>query len=150
MSEPDPRLRAALRALPGAPARPGFAARVLARIDAAATVRPLPVRPHHRSLRPAWASALAAALLLVVGVGGVAVSRHVAREQRRADLRRESEALRRELSALRAEASREEPALYLGGSERVDVVLDLDALPVTAAAPVVPHSVHPASRQEEP
>jgi hypothetical protein len=150
MTELDPRLRAALRALPGAPPRPGFVDRVVARAGAAATDRAVPARPEYRFLRPAWASAVAATLVLVLGAGGVAVSRHVAREQRRADLRRESEALRRELSALRAEASREEPALYLGGSEQVDVVLDLDALPVAAAAPIAHHSTHPASRQEEP
>lgn len=152
MSDIDPRLRAALRALPAATARPGFAARVLRRIDEIETVSRVaaPAGTHRRALRPAWASALAAALLLVAGAGGVVVTRHVAREQRRADLRRESEELRRELSALREEAHRAQPALYLGGSEQVDVVLDLDAMPVAAAARVGSRPPTPASHQEEP
>ena len=136
MSEPrdrgDEGWRAALRALPAAAPGPAFTARVLARLDR-------PARPRRRPL-PAWVPAAAALAALVVGLGGAAAGHQVWQAQRRRDaLRAESAALARELAALEAEVSRPGPVLYLGGNERLDLVLDLSALPM-AAAPAAPTS----------
>jgi len=122
----DQQLREALRALPPASPAPHFTTRVLARTYETSA------HTHRRRL-PAWAGAAAAALLLALGLG--AAERHAAREQRRADLRRETEALRRELADLRQQAQRTETPLYLGGNDQVDVVLDVGAMPIAAALP---------------
>jgi hypothetical protein len=128
------RLRAALRELPAASPGPEFVARVLGRIEGAAGRQQRP-RPRRRPL-PAWVSAAAAVAVLVAGLWGIAAGRQAWEQQRhRAALRAESAELARELAALREEAARPAPVLYLGGSEQVDVVLDLSALPIAASAP---------------
>ena len=122
----DQRLRSALRELPAAAPRPGFTTRVLARLE-----RP-PRRRQGRPL-PAWVTAAAAVTLLAGGLWGAAAGRQAVQQQRRrAALQQESAALAHELAALRAEAAKPEPMLYLGGTEQVDVVLDLSSLPVAA------------------
>ena len=112
-----------LRELPRETARTGFTPRVLARLDA-----PAPERP--RAWRPRLAFAAAAVLALVVSAGlfRFEQSRDAARaaEARRAlrEIRAEHERLERELRALS-----EPPVVYLGGNERIDLVLDLDNVP---------------------
>ena len=121
-------LRETLRGLPAATPSPAFTARVLARLDR-------PPRPRRRPI-PAWVTAAATMAVLVAGLWGVAVGRQAWQEQRRREaLRAESAALARELAALHKELAEPAPVLYLGGNEQVDVVLDVSALPIAAAAP---------------
>lgn len=120
-------LRRALRAVPADEPGPHFTAGVLARLGrapAAARWRP--------SLLPAWAVA-AVVLFGLAGGWGVVNHRAAAAERRRAELRSETAAIAAELAALREEATRSAPVLYLGGTEEVDLVLDLATLPVAAA-----------------
>jgi hypothetical protein len=127
--EPDDPLGRARRRLPPAEPRPAFTARVLARLDR---------RPRRSALQrvPAWAAAAATVVALVGGFWGVAAGRHAWREERRrTEMRAESAALARELATLQAEASKPSPVVYLGGNERVDVVLDLSTLPIAATVP---------------
>jgi hypothetical protein len=120
----DDRLRDALRGLPAPGPGPAFTARVMARLAAA------PARAPRRV--PAWAAAAAA---VVLAAGLLLGGRAVVREQRNAALRSETEELARELEALRQAAERPAPVLYLGGTEEVDLVLDLSTLPLAAAVP---------------
>ncbi|HXT21544.1 MAG TPA: hypothetical protein VN811_01650 [Thermoanaerobaculia bacterium] len=121
-------LREALRSLPAAAPGLAFTTRVLARLDR-------PARPRRRPI-PAWVTAAATMAVLVAGLWGVAAGRQAWQEQRRrAAMRAESAALARELAALHEELAEPAPVLYLGGNEQVDVVLDLSALPIAAAAP---------------
>ena len=140
----DDRLREALRSLPRHRPRPGFARRVLraAREDAR---RPGPRRGAWATaaLTTAAAAAAAAVLLGVLGLlpdaGGGATAPGSAREAvaieelraERARLATELEELKRLAGDLR---SAPEPALYLGGDERVDLVLDLGGLAAGRAA----------------
>jgi len=128
LGEDDDGLSAALRGLPTATPGPSFTARVLARLDRPPRQRRLPI--------PAWVTAAAAMAVLAGGLWGVSVGRQAwQQERRRAAMRVESAALARELAALHDELAEPAPVLYLGGNERVDVVLDLSALPIAAAAP---------------
>jgi hypothetical protein len=114
----DDPLRDALRALPAPPPRPGFTARVLARLDAASAAR--------RQARVARWSAAAAAALLAAGLGAWTVEREqAARRAELAALQRDAARLEAELEALEAASREEAPMLYLGGTEEVDLVLDL-------------------------
>lgn len=114
-----------LREMPRETARTGFTTRVLARLDP--LEGPAPERP--RALRPRVAFAAAAVLALVVSAGlfRYEQSRDAARaaEARQAlrEIRAEHERLEQELRALS-----EPPVVYLGGNERVDLVLGLDDL----------------------
>lgn len=113
-----------LRELPRETARPGFTQRVLARLDepARSAASPLAWR-----LRVAVA---AAALLVVVSAGVVRheQSREAARaaEARRLlqEIRAEHDRIEQELHALT-----EPPVIYVGGDERLDLVVDLDRIP---------------------
>jgi hypothetical protein len=115
-----------LREIPRETARTGFTTRVLARLDG-----PMPERP--RGWRPRLAFAAAAVLALVVSAGlfRYEQSREAARaaEARQAlrEIRAEHERLEQELRALS-----EPPVVYLGGNERIDLVLGLDNLPAEA------------------
>jgi hypothetical protein len=114
----DP-LTDALRALPRERAGEDFTARVLRAAPGAAAPAPWP-----RSL-----AALAALLVLVAGLGAWSWER----ERRREELRGRVEALwqeQRELERALADLRRaaEPRLLYLGGNDRVDLVLDLDRL----------------------
>lgn len=116
-----------LREIPRETARTGFTTRVLARLDEPATAGPREAR------RPRLAFAAAAVLALVVSAGLIRYeqSRDAARaaEARQAlqEIRAEHERLERELRALS-----EPPVVYLGGNERVDLVLDLENIPAEA------------------
>jgi hypothetical protein len=123
----DDGLRRALRGLPPAEPGPHFTAAVLARLD-----RPL---ASTRRQLPAWVAAAAVVALLASAWGAVA-GRAAIGERRKAELFRESAAIAVELQALREQASRASPVLYLGGTEEVDLVLDLATLPVAAAVRV--------------
>ena len=132
----DDGLREALRGLPAATPGPAFTARVLARLDRPPRAR-RPHSPEGRHQVPAWVTAAATMAVLVAGLWGVAAGRQAWQQQRRrAALQAESAALARELAALHEEVAKPAPVLYLGGNEQVDVVLDLSALRIAAAAPV--------------
>lgn len=116
-----------LRELPRETARPGFTQRVLARLDEPA-----------RSTAPhgAWRLRLAVATMAAVVVALVA-SAGVARYEHARDAARKAEA-RRLLQEIRAEHDRierelqslaEPPVVYVGGDERMDLVVHLDRVP---------------------
>ena len=123
----DDRLRRALRSLPAPATRPDFTGRVLARLDATGAAMGSPA--------PRWAAAAAAALL-VAGLGAWSLDRGT-RQARRAEvlaLRDDAARLEQEIEALARESERSAPVLYLGGTEEVDLVLDLSrfaALPAS-------------------
>jgi hypothetical protein len=109
-----------LRELPAETARPGFTARVVARLDRSGEAERRP------ALRPrlAWTAALVTALAISAGLIGI--------RDRPAPDRAEA---RRILEELKAEHSRLEqdfqelrepsPVYYLGGNEKIDLVVDL-------------------------
>lgn len=121
-----------LREIPRETARTGFTTRVLARLGH--LEGPAPQRP--RAWRPRVAFAAAAVLALVVSAGlfRYEQSRDAARaaEARQAlrEIRAEHERLEQELRALS-----EPPVVYLGGNERVDLVLGLDDLDALGNVP---------------
>ncbi len=136
----DP-LREALRSLPKERARADFTPRLLARLETD--------RRRDRDLpairRPTWrAVAAATALAGAMAIGGVAISRFAARpdaaahtavapqpEARRARLERleaERARLSAELQELKRMADTADPVIYLGGDDRVDLVLDVGRL----------------------
>ena len=123
----DHRLGDLLRELPREPARPGFTARVLYRIEA----------PERRRFTPRLALAGALALTLTVAAGAVMEARREAIETARAqqalralgDIRAEHGRLEREVQELAAPS-----VVYLGGNENVDLVLDLGKVRGTAGA----------------
>jgi hypothetical protein len=134
----DRRLETPLRELPRARAGADFTARVLARLDEPPRRRP----PHPIPLGRLAMAGLAATAALVValaagplrpGAGEGAQRRLRAAEARRLleELRREHRALASELDAL----AEEEPVLYVGGDEEVDLVLDLSRVPVLPVSP---------------
>lgn len=129
----DDRLERTLRDLPRERAAEDFTARALARLDAP--------RPSRARLPLATAGVAVAAALTVALVAGrlgpadhgeagrrVTSRRADAAEARRMleDLRREHRALASELDALAAD----EPVLYLGSDEEVDLVVDLSRVPM--------------------
>lgn len=110
-----------LRELPPEPAREGFTARVLARLDA----RPEPSA--WRRPRLILAGFAAAALMAVLTFAGILQVREHRAEMRKAEARRILQELRTEHDSLQRElrALSSEPVVYLGGNERVDLVVDL-------------------------
>jgi hypothetical protein len=119
----DHRLGDLLRELPREPARPGFTARVLNRLEAPERRRALP--------RLALAGALAT---LAITAGVLVDARRDAREAiqaRRAlqEIRAEHGRLQREIQELS-----QPPVMYLGGNENVDLVLDLGQVGGTEGA----------------
>lgn len=111
-----------LRELPRETARPGFTQRVLARLDAPAEA----VRP--RVWGPRLAVATTVALVVSLGVVRYEQSREAARtaEARRLlqEIRAEHDQLEKELRTLS-----EPPVVYLGGDERMDLVVRVDRAP---------------------
>jgi hypothetical protein len=114
-----------LRELPRETARPGFTRRVLARLDEPARATP----------REAWRLRLAVATMTAVVVALVASAG--ARYEHARDAARNAEA-RRLLQEIRAEHDRieqelralaEPPVVYVGGDERMDLVVNLDRVP---------------------
>lgn len=109
-----------LRELPRETARPGFTQRVLARLDAPAEA------PRPRVWGPRLAVATTVAALVVsLGVVRYEQSREAARtaEARRLlqEIRAEHDQLEKELRSLS-----EPPVVYLGGDERMDLVVRVD------------------------
>lgn len=120
----DHNLGRLLRELPRETARPGFTQRVLARLDEPAK---------NAASSTGWRLRLAVAAMALLVVAGAGVVRH---EQSR-EAARAAEA-RRLLREIRAEHDRieqelhsldEPPVIYLGGDERLDLVMDLDRIP---------------------
>jgi hypothetical protein len=112
-----------LRELPRESARPGFTRRVLARLD-----EPAPAAGGARWRLRLATAAVAAVLLVSAGVVRHEQSREAARtaEARRLlhEIRVEHDRLERDLRTLS-----EPPLLYVGGDERLDLVVDLDKVP---------------------
>jgi hypothetical protein len=129
---PDP-LDELLQGLPRVQASEGFTGRVLAGLER----RP---RRATRSGAVGWAAA-AALLLVALIVGGLRVEQQQTAERasRAAELRSEHESLRRDLARLKSQAEQERPVVYLGGTDQIDLVLDLTSVerPVPLA-PVLP------------
>jgi hypothetical protein len=111
----DPELDDLVRGLPPVTASPGFEARVARRLAE-------PYRP--RTTRRALVAAGALAVLAAVVIVPVVRSRH--EEHRRAELRAEVMALRQAVAELRAGVPPE--PVYVGGDDRVDIVIDPRAL----------------------
>ncbi|HVS02062.1 MAG TPA: hypothetical protein VMT16_04765 [Thermoanaerobaculia bacterium] len=122
----DP-LREALRSLPAGEPGPTFTAEVLGRLDGAARPAPGP----YRRLAAAAAVALP---LLAASAFGIDEWRQARREARLAALRAESGELARELEELRRSVEQPAGALYLGGTEDVDLVLNLTTLEAVVLA----------------
>ncbi|MEM8962811.1 MAG: hypothetical protein AAGD38_15105 [Acidobacteriota bacterium] len=120
MKKQDDRVGELLRSLPAVEASPGFTRRVLARLDQPATAS----RPTHGGM---WRWATAALLVLLVAMGGWQLHGIHEQQQRQAEL----DELRQEYLALRAEVDElqrlrdELPVFYLGGTDDVDLVLDV-------------------------
>jgi hypothetical protein len=124
----DQQLGRLLRELPEEKARPGFTARVLARLD----------EPERQSIawwpRLAWAGI--PTMLLVVGISiGLLNNRPDALSPDRAaearqildELRAEQERLEQDFQVLRG--SEQEGVVYLGGNEEIDLVVDMSNVP---------------------
>ncbi len=127
---PDP-LDELLQGLPRVQASEGFTGRVLAGLER----RP---RRATRSGAVGWAAA-AALLLVALIVGGLRVEQQQTageRASRAAELRSEHESLQRDLARLKSQAEQERPVVYLGGTDQIDLVLDLTS--VERPVPLVP------------
>jgi hypothetical protein len=133
---PDP-LDELLQGLPRVQASEGFTDRVLTGIVE---------RPRRRTGSGVVGWSIAAALLLVaLVVGGLEVEhQHAAAERatRAAKLRSEHQSLQLELVRLRDLAEEDRPMMYLGGTDQVDLVLDLTSMerpvPLPPALPLDP------------
>ena len=117
----DDDLRKALRSLPTASPGPRFVDEVRARVRATETGG-LPV-----GRRLAWAA------MLVIGFGtGTWWAVEERSERQRSteiqSLQQESDRLEAEIARVREQLREPAPVIYLGGTERVDVVLDLETL----------------------
>ncbi len=130
------RIGRALAELPPTAASPEFNSRTMARLRRAEELR----SRRRRVLVPA--AALAATLTLALGLSwwspgaapdAVTTSREEALRQAR-ELRRDLEALRREATELELPAADDGAVFYLGGDDRIDVVLDLRPYADTAAS----------------
>ena len=144
MRNPDDRdrLAAALGELPRHRASAGFTERTIAQLDRADGARPQPAPPI------AWA-----ALVLVLVVVGLLVSSGVQR-QRSADqaYRRQVEELEsryqdllEEVTLVRRQVAAPDTRIYLGGDDRLDLVLDLTRPDPDPTRAVEPGVVQPAS-----
>jgi cell division protein FtsB len=127
----DHRLGDLLRELPRERARPGFTARVMNRLES----------PERRPMVPRLAMAGALAAFLAVGASVLVDARREAVETAQArqalrQIRAEHMRLAREVHDLSAES----PVVYLGGNEKVDLVLDLGKVDGSeGATPVAYH-----------
>lgn len=140
----DRRLSALLGSLPRERARPGFASRVIARLDD----RPgRPGRPRFLAgrLRTAAIAGAASLAVLIAGVSLYRVSEERRSEQRRlAEVRRALSEIRSEHRALAAEIERlpaadsEPNVLYLGGDDQADYFVDLSRVGEPQSKPAVP------------
>lgn len=130
----DDELGRLLRALPREQAGADFTEQVMARIASPARRGEggsVVAFPGGRRL-PGWSGwlmAAAALLLLGLGMREWQHRRDVAESmQRIAELRERYEALAGELKELRREAADAKPVVYVGGNEKVDLVVDLAKL----------------------
>ena len=118
-----------LRELPRETARPGFTQRVLARLD----------KPAQSAASPrVWRLRLAAAMaLLVVVSAGVVRYEQVRKAERAAETRQALQEIRAEHDRLERElrALSEPPVIYLGGDERLDLVVDPNRIPAEDGRP---------------
>ncbi len=123
----DDRLSTALKSLPREPAGIGFTAGVLRRIDQPARWRLFAGRAFGRAATGrAFGQAIAAAaiLILILGLGWRQWRQHRAAEHLQV-LLAEKQELEAELDSLRRLTVRARPVVYLGGDDKVDLVLDL-------------------------
>lgn len=113
-----------LRELPRETARPGFTQRVLARLDEPAKIA---ASPRVWRLR----LAVAATALLAVASAGLVRYEQSRKAERAAEARQALQEIRAEHDRLERElrSLSEPPVIYLGGDERVDLVVDLDRIP---------------------
>jgi negative regulator of sigma E activity len=156
----DDRLRDLLRQLPRDEASSDFTDHVMRRLD-----EPGRRRPTGRAMtRLALASAVLAAAALVVGIAvrhdaplpqspdtgqaTAAAGNDAQRKARLRELRREHDALMRELQAIREESRSSSPLLYLGGTDQLDVVVDLGRVGRTRTDDT--SLAQPASHQTRP
>ncbi len=150
----DDRLKALLRDLPRAEARPGFNERVLGRLDREGDRQDqdLVLVAPPRARFAGWAVAAAACAIAALTFGGWRVEQGRERERQRARLellREEQRALATELRRLREAAELPRSQVYLGGDENVDVVFDL-AHPIAARNPGARRGVVPARVVSQP
>jgi hypothetical protein len=133
----EDRLRDLLRRLPRHEASTDFTNHVMRRLDEPAHRRP----PGRAMTRLALASAVLAVAALIVGVAvrhdaprplspdigqpAAAAGDDAQKKARLQELRREHDALMRELQAIRDESRSTSPLLYLGGTDQLDVVVDI-------------------------
>jgi hypothetical protein len=148
----DPELRQVLRSLPREAASEGFTEEVLARaarlpVPGAAAGEPGRVVSFPRRLPgwPGWLMAAAALLIFGLGMREWQHRRDVEESMRRiAELRGQYQELASELESLRREAASARPVVYVGGTEQVDLVVDLAKL---AEKRKDPQSEDPAARR---
>jgi len=116
----DERLDRLLAELPRETAGPHFTARTLARLD----LPPRRERPARAGLAP-WVAVPAAASLALAAllVGGRERADRAEAQRLLTQIRAEHGRLATELANLREE--REAPVVYLGGDEKIDLVVDL-------------------------
>jgi hypothetical protein len=129
MNERD--LRRALRELPVPRAGQTFTREVLQRLERAGS--PATPAPAPRRWAPRWSLAAAAALTLALGAA--AAWRFAPEPTGASDvhsLHQESERLRGEIRALERRLDDTGTLLYVGGTETIDLVLDLSQLPAFA------------------
>jgi hypothetical protein len=120
----DHRLGDLLRELPREPARPGFTARVLYRLET----------PERRRAIPRLALAMVLTVVLVITAGALIQERrdtlaNARTERALAEIRAEHGRLEREVEELSQPS-----VVYLGGNENVDLVLDLGEVRGTEGA----------------
>lgn len=113
-----------LRELPRETARPGFTQRVLARLDEPAKIA---ASPRVWRLR----LAVAATALLAVASAGLVRYEQSRKAERAAEARQALQEIRAEHDRLEQElrALSEPPVIYLGGDERLDLVVDPNRIP---------------------
>lgn len=131
----DTELAQLLSSLPREKAGADFTARVMARVGAGS--RPEQTAsvlsfPAERRRLPSWSGWLmAAAALLAVGLGFREWQHRQEVEEtmrRIAELRGQYQELASELDDLRRESARSRPVVYVGGTDKVDFVVDLERL----------------------
>jgi hypothetical protein len=132
----DDPLREALRSLPRQRAGEGFTRRVLERIDSTPPAR-------HGGAVLRWAAAAGVAGLLITGALSLP-GPETNRRQHLRELEAERARLASELDELKRLAGTDDsvdPVIYLGGDDRIDLVLDVGRLARQGTA--VPAGYHP-------
>ena len=114
-----------LRELPRETARPGFTQRVLARLDEPAK---------SAAFASGWRLRLAVAAVALLVVASAGVIRHEQSREaaRAAETRRLLQEIRAEHDRIEQELRALSEPIYVGGDERMDLVVDLDKVPAEA------------------